>query len=252
MRISILQGIQSNSILSMCIARLTDREHNLSTKYQLNSLLLCVIFNYQVNTYLSHILLLYQRNLFHPIVIRVVYLNDSSSDRMPPTHTHHQFYSHKMNASITEDTLRLLSKKVTEREHALAQFSPTRQDEPEHDVDTKSPILDSYRNTGGINAIISMINFTPAELRRLYATLDSYIISSWKNRRGKRSEFKPLDVLFMILTVMKHGPSGDSLALIFQVKAPTYILFISLFTQKLYPYAGERYVDKPAKESTLD
>ena len=55
----------------------------------------------------------------------------------------------------------------------------------------------------------------------------------------------------MTLTVMKHGGSWDSLAHMFQVKAPTFIRLISGFMQKLYPHAVERYVHKPARESTL-
>ena len=55
----------------------------------------------------------------------------------------------------------------------------------------------------------------------------------------------------MRLTVMMHGGSWNSLAHMFQVKAPTFIRLISGFMQKLYPHAVERYIHKPAKESAL-
>ena len=49
-----------------------------------------------------------------------------------------------MNAARAEDALRLLSEQATEREYVLSQFSLTRNDEPDHDVDAESLILDSF------------------------------------------------------------------------------------------------------------
>lgn len=126
-----------------------------------------------------------------------------------------------MNASRAKDALRLPMEQAAEHEHVLPQFLSTRYDEPEHDFNAKSHILDSYHQTDRSDFIIRMIKYNPAELSRLYATLFSCITSSRNTGCGRRFEFKSLDVLLMTLTVMKHGGSWDSLAQMFQVKGPT-------------------------------
>ena len=55
--------------------------------------------------------------------------------------------------------------------------------------------------------MLRMTNLTPPELPALYVTVHEYISKKWNVVRGQLSPFKPLDVLFMTLVVLKYGGS---------------------------------------------
>ncbi len=95
------------------------------------------------------------------------------------------------------------------REHDLLRYSSIREVDSDEEADAESPIFDSFYNSFGSEAIVKMIHFTPAEFRKLYDILFAIIFTNWNTGRGKKSNFKPADVLFMTLVVMKHKGSWD-------------------------------------------
>lgn len=61
--------------------------------------------------------------------------------------------------------------------------------------------------SGGNEAIMKRINFTPAEFRQLFSVLESEVTSKWNTERGEESTFKPVNVLFTTLVLMNHETS---------------------------------------------
>ena len=74
-----------------------------------------------------------------------------------------------------------------------------------------------------------MTNLTPVELQLLNVNLHSYIALSCNVRRGERSEFNSLNVLFLTLTTMNYDGCWNDLADMFQVKAPTFLHLATSF-----------------------
>ncbi len=145
----------------------------------------------------------------------------------------------------------MLAEQAAEREHELSTFSTSREQPSDDDVDTESPIMDAFYNSGGSEGIMKMINFTPAEFRRLCSMMRNHIIKTWNVVRGQRSTYKPMDVLFMTLTVLKYGGSWDQLAHMFNIKSPTFMRLITNFMTKIEGFAVERLVTKYARMCTL-
>ncbi len=123
-----------------------------------------------------------------------------------------------MNAVRAEDALRILSEQAAEREHQLSTYSSTKTDDLVDNVEAECPIFDSFHQSGGHGAILKMSNFAPFEFRKLYSIKQPEIVTSWNVGRGRRSQFQPMDVLFMALVVLNYGGSWDQLGTIFRVK----------------------------------
>ena len=149
-----------------------------------------------------------------------------------------------MNNARAHDALRVLSEFAAQRNHEMLKYSPNRPEESDDESDADSPIFDSFYNVGGNESILSLTNFTSAEFRKLYSILHDCIIRNWNNGRGKRSKFKPKQVLFMLLVVMKHKSAWDQVGLMFQVKAPTFIRLIHGFMDKIYEFCIDRFVTR--------
>ena len=149
-----------------------------------------------------------------------------------------------MNTARAQDALRILSQVAAERNHEMHRYSPTRHEECDDESEAESPIFDSFYSARGNEAILKMTNFTSAEFRKLYSILHECIIHNWNNGRGKRSGYKPKDVLFMLLVVMKHRSAWDQVGLMFQIKGPTFIRLIHGFMDKIYDFCIERFVTK--------
>lgn len=56
-----------------------------------------------------------------------------------------------------------------------------------------------FYSSGGNEAILKTSNFAPYEFRKLHSIEQSQVIFSRNAGGGKRSNFEPLDVLFMSL-----------------------------------------------------
>ena len=158
----------------------------------------------------------------------------------------------KMNSARAEDALRLLGEIAAEREHELSNYPTTREQESDTEADEESPIFNSFYNSGGSESIMKMTNFTPNEFRTFYGTLQSHIMTKWNVGRGKRSQYKPMDVFFMSLVTMKYGGSWDQLGNLFRIKGPTYMKLIVGFLEKLRDFMVERFVTKFEKQCSIN
>eukprot|EP00171_Calliarthron_tuberculosum_P021722 IDg21722t1 len=157
-----------------------------------------------------------------------------------------------MNANRAKNVLRQLEERNAEREHELSKFSTSKDVDSDDEADQPSPIFDSFYESSGTEGIVKMCNFTPLEFRKLYSHLHGEITREWNTGRGKRSEYKAMDVLFMILVVMKHEGSWDQMGNMFRIKGPTFQRLITGFMDKMRKYCVERFVSRIAKTVTME
>ena len=137
-----------------------------------------------------------------------------------------------MNQVRAEDGLRTLSELAAEREHAILQYPSTIIVESDVEAGSECPIFDTFHGSGSSESILKTCNLTPSEFPLLYSELQVPISENWNVGRGKRSDFKPMDVLFMTLVVMKHGTSCDTIGHIFKINWTTLLRLVSGFMEK--------------------
>lgn len=85
------------------------------------------------------------------------------------------------------------------------------------DADFTSPIMDSFYNFEGTEAIQSMINFSVSEFMRIWNLMREYILESWNVWRGKCCEGNEKDILFMAMTALEHKRQPDFLEYMFNI-----------------------------------
>ena len=81
-----------------------------------------------------------------------------------------------------------------------------------------------------------MANFKQTEFRRLYSILLVFSRSSWNIGPGRRSNLKPMDVLFIYLTVLRNGGSRDMLGAILCIKGLNFMELTTGFISKIIPF----------------
>lgn len=112
----------------------------------------------------------------------------------------------------------------------------------DEETDSLSPIFDSFYNQGCSEAIITMTNFTASEFFKIWDYTSNFISTKWNVGRGRKSSCKGKDVLFMMLTVLKHGGNWDYLAGMFCMKGPTFERMIVNFIQLLSEHWYKQWV----------
>lgn len=110
-----------------------------------------------------------------------------------------------MNKSNVQNALRRFSDRIAAREGEIRRHSSQRDADSDDEVDSECPIMDSFYSEGGNQAIKTMTNLNAPELRLLYGKFHEFIVTNWNVVRGRKSSYKPMDMLFMLLTTVKHG-----------------------------------------------
>lgn len=85
----------------------------------------------------------------------------------------------------------------------------------------------------------------------MYILLHHTIKSNWNISCGRKSPYKPMDVLFMTLTVLKHGGTWD-FAQPFRIKSPTFERLIIKFLPMISAKLHEKFVADIAKSYMLE
>ncbi|KAE8875937.1 hypothetical protein PF003_g39914 [Phytophthora fragariae] len=148
--------------------------------------------------------------------------------------------------------LALLDEREVERRAEYAEFP--RQPPSDDDADTQAspcPIIDSWYNEGGAEAVRRLTNFSPREFNRLWGSVRPHVTRYWNVGRGRRSALAGKDVFFMTLSVLKHGGTWDMNAAIFCVKTPMFIKTITAFLHVLAPRMYDDWVRAKADETTM-
>ena len=99
--------------------------------------------------------------------------------------------------------------------------------------DSNCPIYDSFYNDGGSQSIKAMCNFDSTQFFELWIMIEDYVSKNWNVGRGKRTQYKAQDVLFMTLTVLKHGQQWNFTARLFSIKCSTFERLITGFLRMI-------------------
>ena len=98
--------------------------------------------------------------------------------------------------------------------------------------------MDTFYNSGGRRAIVKMTNFNSKEFRSIYCKIEGIMSENCNVGKGRRTQYKPKDVLFMTLVTLKHGGQWDFLGQTFKIKGPTFEMlmmrFVNLVSLELY------------------
>ena len=96
-----------------------------------------------------------------------------------------------------------------------------------------------------------MTNFNPAQFIGIWAGFESLILENYNFGRGRKCEHKPKDVLFMVLSVLKHGGTWDFLARMFGQKTSAFERMILRFIKMLSEAVYEHYVNNQTKRWSM-
>lgn len=115
-------------------------------------------------------------------------------------------------------------------------------DDSDAENDSTCPIFDSFLHVNGSDSILQMTNMTSIEFNSLWGDLRECIEARWSTGRGRRCSYSAKDVLFMLLSVLKHAGQWDLLARVFGLKAPTFERIVIVMLRTVSALAYERYV----------
>ena len=121
----------------------------------------------------------------------------------------------------------------------------------DEESDSNSPIYDSFYDQGGPEAIKSMTNFGPPQFTDIWLAVSTFVSANWNTGRGRKTKVEAKDVLFMMMTVLKHGQQWDFTARLFKMKTCTFERIISGFINMLAPHLYETCVRKLEEKWTV-
>jgi len=143
-----------------------------------------------------------------------MYFDINQSICVCATHTHisDQIYSFNavMASQHTLASLNLLNSVAQARQNDIMQAPSSPVVDSDDEADAECPIFDQFYAIDGNESIIEMTNFTAVEFRKLYTILHPTMNANWNIGRGRRCLQKPMDVLFMAVTVLKHGGTSST------------------------------------------
>ncbi|KAE8881330.1 hypothetical protein PF003_g34520 [Phytophthora fragariae] len=70
-------------------------------------------------------------------------------------------------------------------------------------VDSLSPVFDRFTLSGG-EAVMQSTNFSEEEINMLWRVVEEHVVLRWNVGRGKKCKYGGKDVMFMMLTALKH------------------------------------------------
>jgi hypothetical protein len=128
-----------------------------------------------------------------------------------------------------------------DRQVARESVSLVRIDDSDDEVDSPSPVYYSFLNEDDEN-IVALTNFAPVEFERLWGSVRGYIIENWNVGRGRKCTQRPKDMLFMLLTCLKHCGKWDVVSSVFGIKAGTFQKAVTGFAEVLAPFLYNKFV----------
>ncbi|ETV64188.1 hypothetical protein H257_18887 [Aphanomyces astaci] len=176
-------------------------------------------------------------------------LQDSQSPSQPTPQPTQQ-PSHVNTRAFTRG-MALLEDLEQQRRDKLARFTTVRQEEPDEDADSNSPIYDAFLSTQGPEGIFSLTNFSPSEFDLLWADLRHFVSKNWNVGSGRKSEVSARDLLLMMLASMKHCGNWDVVALVFSQKPPTFEKRVLGYIKAVHPFFMRSYVAQLAEQWSM-
>ncbi|KAF0685323.1 Aste57867_22743 [Aphanomyces stellatus] len=153
------------------------------------------------------------------------------SSQQPPQAT-------PISARSISQGVALLENLQQQREAKGARYSAVRRDEMDAEIESSAPVYDAFFQERGPQGIHTMTNFSPSEINILWCDVRHFVMKHWNVGSGRKCTVSPRDLLFMLLTSMKHCGSWDVVAAVFQEKAPSFEKRIVKFLNNLHPSPG--------------
>lgn len=135
--------------------------------------------------------------------------------------------------------LQLLADGQLQREEELTDY-PTEaiHSDSDEETDSPSPILDSFYHAGRSDGILTMINLNIRAFNQFWEAVRQEMENAFVRGRGRKTPYKAKDILFMTLTVLKHGGHWDHTARIFKIHTTC---FERLVTKAIKAISGPVY-----------
>ncbi|ETP53417.1 hypothetical protein F442_01677 [Phytophthora nicotianae P10297] len=149
-----------------------------------------------------------------------------------------------------ERILSELHERNIERELDIIQYSNVAPHEID-DESTDTPLMDPFRELGGLSAIKDMTNFSLQKFNTLWLSLREHVLAYYNVGRGKRSDVKPKDAFFMTLVMLKEGGTWDSNAKRFKLATTTFTDVVTKFIRMLSPRVYVDLVEERCDEATM-
>ena len=113
-----------------------------------------------------------------------------------------------MDRRTAANGLQLLCEALEDRKREIADHLTSGEEVSDDKADAGSPVFDSFHCAGGSEGIMKMTSFTPSEFHGIGSTIEGYVSEHW--------------IVFMMITVLKHGGVWDLIARIFGIKGPKF------------------------------
>jgi hypothetical protein len=161
----------------------------------------------------------------------------------------------RTSAALTEDAaeqgLAQLVELDTARQAKRARCSPPHRNSDNDDEPSLSAVYDQFFAIGS-DTIMRLTNFSHGEISRLWRRMESFVALNWNVGRGKKCSYGGKDVLFMLLTSLKHCGKWDIVASVFKVNPPTFQKMILKFASVVEPFLFEQFVSAVKDEWTME
>ncbi|KAF0683493.1 hypothetical protein As57867_024385, partial [Aphanomyces stellatus] len=166
------------------------------------------------------------------------------SSQQPPQAT-------PISARSISQGVALLENLQQQRKVKRARYSAVRRDEMDAEIESSAPVYDAFFQERGPQGIHTMTNFSPSEINILWCDVRHFVMKHWNVVSGRKCTVSPRDLLFMLLTSMKHCGSWDVVGAVFQEKAPSFEKRIVKFLNTLHPHLVRKYVDDLSEKWTM-
>ncbi|KAH9110766.1 hypothetical protein LEN26_013643 [Aphanomyces euteiches] len=168
-------------------------------------------------------------------------IRNASTSQLPPA-----LNSRSINSAV-DAILDLHERRQAKRRR----YSSLLPQDDDIDVDSHSPILDEFVRTRSISIVADLTNFSLAEFGILWSEIRQYIQRHWNVGPGCKNKTTPKDMLFMVLTFLKHGGSWDVIAALFKLKSSTFSKSITGFIRTIHPHLMQRFVTAVAEKWSM-
>lgn len=156
-----------------------------------------------------------------------------------------------MDSATAYNGLEFLCGVLKDREREIARYQINPDQDSVDYADGECPMFHSFYSAGEGESIMNMSNFIPVEFKNLWNSIRDYSVDNWNTERGRKSKNSSMDVLFITLTILKHGGAWDIIVNIFRLKVHTFERLIMAHINKLKPHFHEIFIADPDKRSVL-
>ena len=160
-----------------------------------------------------------------------------------------------METSQEATVLKILAEPRAKRQEDLAKYvsdPDATETDTDDERDSDTPVLDNFSQSDEVGAVVEMTNFTLNDFNSLWNVVEEKVESEWNTGRRRKSQHYPKDVLFMLLSTLKHAGHWDFNSKMFGVKGPTFERMIIGFAERVVDILYEIVVLRWEERYTME